>query len=302
MPIDLTAERGTPVWVQDRSGSGLPFSKGLMATSILATGVSTELAYRIAAEIQRHLGVGGRTRIGSDELSELAVRIVGEHAGPEAATRYRAWRRAKRAGRPVVICIGGAPGVGKSTVATRLAVRLGITRVVTTDTIREVLRTVAPPTLLPELHVSSFESTDGDWSTTGSAAFDRQARAVVAATIAVATRLVGERRDAILEGVHLLPGLVSEAITDHEMRPIVVERILVLDDEELHRSQLSARAVGEPSRAGERHLDGLPSIRALQRRLVEMALEAKVETCDLAHPGDLTQSIIDGVVTQVEGD
>ena len=40
---------------------------------------------------------------------------------------------------------------------TQLAVRLDITRVVTTDAIRDVLRTVVPVNVLPELHQSTFE-------------------------------------------------------------------------------------------------------------------------------------------------
>ena len=58
-------------------------------------------------------------------------------------------RSAGGPGRPVVIVLGGAPGSGKSTLATNLAVRLDITRVVTTDAMREVLRVVVPATVLP---------------------------------------------------------------------------------------------------------------------------------------------------------
>jgi hypothetical protein len=39
------------IQVRDRAGIGLPFSMGLMATSILATGVETDVAYRIAAGV-----------------------------------------------------------------------------------------------------------------------------------------------------------------------------------------------------------------------------------------------------------
>ena len=74
--------------------------------------------------------------------------------------------------------------------ATRLAVRLGITRVVTTDAIREVLRTVIPDTVLPELHCSTFETAKrADGAGGQLQSFHRQARAVGAATAAVANRL-----------------------------------------------------------------------------------------------------------------
>ena len=41
--------------VQDRRENRLPFSRGIMATSLLATGVPTEEAYRLSSTIQRHL-------------------------------------------------------------------------------------------------------------------------------------------------------------------------------------------------------------------------------------------------------
>jgi 2-phosphoglycerate kinase len=114
-----------------------------MATSLLATGVSTEEAYRLASVVQAHLIASGRTDVTADELLTLTTdALLAEADGAVVARRWEAWRRAKRSGRPVVIVLGGASGVGKSTLATRLAVRLGITRVVTTDAIREVLRTV----------------------------------------------------------------------------------------------------------------------------------------------------------------
>ena len=60
---------------------------------------------------------------------------------------------------PLVILIGGATGVGKSTIATQLAHRLGIVRVVATDAaIREVMRAMLSAELMPALHVSSFQA------------------------------------------------------------------------------------------------------------------------------------------------
>ena len=59
---------------------------------------------------------------------------------------------------PLVILIGGATGVGKSTIATQLAARLGIVRVVATDAIREVMRSMFSPELMPSLHTSSFQA------------------------------------------------------------------------------------------------------------------------------------------------
>jgi 2-phosphoglycerate kinase len=304
MPTDLSPhpEQGI-ISVEDRAGVGLPFSKGLMATSILATGVETDRAYRLAKQIEQRLRNQNVNRISADELSECAEAAIRSEESVEAAQRYRAWRRIKRTGRPVIIVLSGAPGVGKSTVATRLAVRLGITRVVTTDTIREVLRSIVPPTVLPELHLSTYETLDpavhAGVGNDPLGTFHAQARAVGAATASVARRLCAERRSAILEGVHLIPRSISQQIASESNQPIVVEMTLALADEELHRGHLEYRATSEPNRAGNRHLSYFDAIRAVQNELIRLSTAASVPVFDLANPERLTQSLVDTIASRV---
>ncbi len=295
MPIDLVASRSTNVRVRDRVGLDLPFSRGIMASAILATGLPTDDAYRIASDIQRQLDSSGVTEIGADEIATLAAETIDRIAGPSFGHRYRAWREAKRIGRPLVVVLSGAPGVGKSTVATRLAVRLGISRIVTTDAIREVLRTVIPASVLPELHASTYEL-DVPPSYAG---FERQASVVAAATRAVAARLATERRSVLLEGVHLLPGYITRTLAGHSANPVVVERLLVLDDAGVHRAQLKYRAGNEPGRGGDRTLDHLATIRHIQEHLVGHATRRAVPVFDLAHPAELTHQVVDAVVAEL---
>ncbi len=290
MPSDLAAA-GRLVIVRDSAGLGLPFSKGLMATSILATGAETDQAYAIAAEIQRELTARAGSNIDAHELATLAATMIESRAGAEVAARYQTWRRLRREGRPLLLVLGGAPGVGKSTISTRLAVRLGITRIVTTDTIREVLRTVIPATVLPELHVSTYESV-------GSGAdpaelYVRQARVVGGALVSVVRRLLTERRSVIVEGVHLLPGELVSQLGEHPSRPVIVELMLLLEDAVAHRAQLAARRAGEPERGGQRSLDQFQTIRTLHDLLAARARSAGVEALDLGEPRQLTERLLE---------
>ena len=59
---------------------------------------------------------------------------------------------------PIIVLIGGATGTGKSTVATEVAYRLGITRVTSTDFVRQTLRAFFSPEFMPSIHYSSFEA------------------------------------------------------------------------------------------------------------------------------------------------
>ncbi len=290
MPSDLAAVSRLVI-VRDSAGLGLPFSRGLMATSILATGAETDQAYAIAAEIQRELTGRAGSDIDAHELARLAARTIEARAGAEVAARYQTWRRLRREGRPLLLVLGGAPGVGKSTISTRLAVRFGITRIVTTDTIREVLRTVIPPTVLPELHVSTYESVGA--GADPAEAYVRQARVVGGALVSVVRRLLTERRSVIVEGVHLLPGELVSGLGAHPSRPVVVELMLTLEDVEAHRAQLAARRAGEPERGGQRSLDRFATIRTLHDLLARRALEAGVEALDLGAPRRLTERLLE---------
>jgi 2-phosphoglycerate kinase len=301
MPSDLTlSSEADLIQVRDRAGTGLPFSKGIMATSILATGLETAQAHRIAKRLERELLHRNVREVDAEALTRIAAESIRAAAGTEAAERYLAWRRAKRSGRPFVVCLGGAPGVGKSTLATRLALRLGVNRVITTDAIREVLRTVVPPAVLPELHVSTYEQVDheeGDRAVLTS--FKRQARAVAAATAAVARRLAAEGRSTIVEGVHVLPGEIRRHL-EGTPEVAVVELLLTLDDEGLHRGHLNRRRRSEPARRGTRHLDRFHVIRDLQDELRALAVRDGVYEFDISHPEDLTQLIVDQLVERID--
>jgi 2-phosphoglycerate kinase len=290
------------ITVLDRADNRLPFSRGIMATSLLATGVATEEAYRLASTVQQHLLARGVSELDAEQLVSLTHDLLlTEARDTDIADRWTAWRRAKRSGRPIAIVLAGAPGTGKSTLATRLAVRLNIPRVVTTDAIRDVLRTVVPANVLPELHRSTFEVVEPE-GPDPFAGFLRQCTAVGAAAVAVADRLADEHRSVIIEGVHAIPGATMRALDDHPSAPIVIERLIVQTEPERHADLLRRRATNEPQRRGDRHVAGLDRIRMIQQRLQHEAHLAGVPAVDGGEAGDLTQDIVDEIVQRLGDD
>ncbi len=195
----------------------LPFSRGILTRSITLAGVDVGIAYGIATEVQKELEVRGKRIVTSDEIRDLTYIKLREHGLKEAAQRYVFWRRFKRLKLPMVLLIGGTTGVGKSTIATELAFRLGIRSVIGTDTIREVMRKMIAPELLPDLHTSSFLA----WRTlhsheqAGEAAlwrgFENQVKHVSVGVNAVIERAHREGLNAIIEGIHLVPGYVDSS-------------------------------------------------------------------------------------------
>ena len=141
-----------------RKGHGLPYSKGLMAQALSATALSQERSFELARLIERRLAERGQAEIDVAALHALAEEVLVEQEGELTAARYRGWRRLDRLDRPLVVLIGGTTGVGKSTLATMLAARLGVNRVIATDVIRQVLRAFFTIEAMPTVHSSAFEA------------------------------------------------------------------------------------------------------------------------------------------------
>src|SRR4030042_1568533 len=107
---------------------GLPFSKGILASSISVTGLDILTAYEIASEIQEYFLKNKIYSLPLSELRIIAFRFIKDKVNLEYAERYLLWQSVGKLEKPIIILIGGSTGVGKSTIATIVANRLNITR------------------------------------------------------------------------------------------------------------------------------------------------------------------------------
>jgi 2-phosphoglycerate kinase len=251
--------------------NALPFSKGLMAQSLSASGLPLDQAYALARVIEERLNGRRRSPVDVAELRAVAEEVLAEHAGERAVQRFHDWQRLDRLDRPLIVLLAGTAGVGKSTLATMLANRIGVTRVIPTDAIREVLRSSFSHAVLPAVHYSSFEASaavalnpgrNGDNDLAG---FARQAEAVAAGVEAILERALRESVGLIVEGVHLVPGMLPSGL---KRRAILVEALIVVEGCQQHQAHFSQRGGQRPA---ERYLRSLPQIRKLQDFLVERA-------------------------------
>ena len=137
---------------------GVPYSRGLMARALIATGLGAERAYLLARRVQKDLEERGETVVDLDRVAELAAETLGENEGEQAIRRLRRYRELQQLDLPIILLIGGATGTGKSTVATEAAHRLGITRVTSTDFVRQTMRAFFSREFMPSIHYSSFEA------------------------------------------------------------------------------------------------------------------------------------------------
>ncbi len=248
-------------------GHGLPYSKGLMAQSLQASGLAPERSFELAREIERRLALRGDREVGVEGLDELCLQVLRAEEGESAVRRYKGWRRLDRLDRPLVVLIGGTTGVGKSTLATMLAARLGIRRVIATDVVRQVLRAFFTRDAMPGVHHSAFDAG-------GLEGFSDQAGHVSTGIAAIVERAANEGEPIVVEGVHLVPGTLSSEL---RARCVLAEALVVVGDEELHRGHFSHRPGTRPA---ERYLAAFEEIRGLQDHLAERAREAGIAVID----------------------
>jgi 2-phosphoglycerate kinase len=256
-------------------GDEIPFSKGLMARALGVTGLDTERAYLIAHRADRDLAERGVASLDLDRLAELAAEVIGEEGAETTVRRLKRLHALQQIEEPLLLLIGGATGTGKSTIATEAAHRLGITRVTSTDFIRQTMRAFFSEEFMPSVHYSSFEArlalTRAEEEESGDAAilgFLDQTRNVLVGAQAALERAATERWSMVLEGVHLVPGMVSATFPS----AFVVQCVVAIEDENLHRGHFWVREYAtEGLRPLEKYLDSLPQIRQIQDYLVERA-------------------------------
>lgn len=267
---------GTPRHVTVRDGkAGLPYSKGLMASSVMAAGLPPYRAYHVAEVIERCLHERWSQGISSKELRDLAYRVLADEVGPRYAENYRTWQRAQERSGPLIVLIGGSTGVGKSTVATAVAARLGIVRIISTDAIREVMRGIFTEAMMPSLHASSFDvarhlrEPPGDADSV-IAGFRQQVRAVSVGVSRLVSRAVVEGTDLLVEGAHIVPGFLE--LPDRG-EAVVAPLVITVDDEQTHRSHFVARSTDSRGRRHRNYLDYFDDIRTIQSYVRALAVE-----------------------------
>ncbi|HLA93375.1 MAG TPA: hypothetical protein VJO36_07575 [Actinomycetota bacterium] len=265
--------KSTQILISDRD-TGLPYSKGLMASQVMVTGLSPVRAYQVAEAVEERLRELGVPSISSAQLGELALEVLEEIAGERYARNFMRWREVEALDVPLVVLIGGATGVGKSTIATQLATRLGIVRVVATDAIREVMRALFSLELMPTLHSSSFEAgsvlrepPSRDAVVVG---FREQTAAVAVGVQALVERAAMEGTHLIIEGAHVVPGFLE--LDAWRSRILAVPVIVTVEDEDVHRSHFAVRSSDHTGRPSQRYLDRFEDIRRVQRYIKSQAL------------------------------
>ena len=181
--------------------------------------------------------------------------------------------------KPYVILIGSASGIGKSTIASEISNKLGIKYLIESDFIREIVRGIIGKDYAPALHSSSYnaystlrdKSNYDDKNKLIEAGFEEHASFVIPAIENVIKRSIKDNDSIVIEGVHLIPGLIDvEQFADDAN---VAFFILTINREE-HQKRFIKRAI-EIKRGGKQ-LDYFEENRVINDDLIKKANKLNV--------------------------
>jgi 2-phosphoglycerate kinase len=153
---------------------------------------------------------------------------------------------------------------------------------------------------MPSIHYSSFEAgkalSGGDAGDPVLAGFLDQTRNVLVGVRAVVERSLQEGWSMVLEGVHLVPGMLP-AIEG----ALAVQCVLEVGPEDVHAGHFWVRDAGtEGLRPVQRYLDALGDIRYIQSYIVERAERAGVPVIENSNIEGTIRSVMELVLASTE--
>lgn len=178
--------------------------------------------------------------------------------------------------KPYVILVGSASGIGKSTIAAELAKKLEIKHLLESDFIREIVRGIIGEEYAPALHKSSFDAFTvlrnknkfDNKKDLINAGFVEHSSFVIPAIEKVISRAISDYDDVIIEGVHLVPGLINIEQFKSEAS---IHFFVLMSDEENHKERFVKRAM--QIHRGGKQLEYFAENRVIHDFLIDKAEE-----------------------------
>ncbi|MGI8785020.1 MAG: hypothetical protein ACR2L2_15385 [Acidobacteriota bacterium] len=283
-------------------GEAVPFSKGILSQSLQASGLDPGVSYEIARDLEIRLHRSGQMRVDRKDLRVLVHRRIQETSGKKFAERYLLWRKFKSPDKPIILLFGGATGTGKSSLATEVAHRLGISKLLSTDTVRQILRMMFSPELLPSIHHSSYEA----WKDSTASynqnevieGFREQSLKVCVGVKAMIERSVEENIGMVIDGVHLVPGFINYSA--YEDRAYIVPLIISTLNKANYRERFSARQINASRRTAERYMAHFEQILEIQTYILEMAERHSIPIIENNNLEDTVASVLSVITNSLK--
>lgn len=294
------------LFMQDLDDRRVPLSSGMIARWVMKAGLDSDAADDVAGRVVDIVTKDHETKaagargycVRRDEVFARISQVLLDDEQPDVERRVRIRRWVRTSGQPLVIALGGASGVGKSTISEEAGDRLGISAVISTDQVRSVIRSVLSPELLPALSQSSFSAAKMLRSNLSGNrllfAYEEQARIVQHGTVALARRSVKEGQQVMINGVHIVPGLQSV-----EPEFPMFTYVLTVGSIEEHKGRFIQRFL-EGDRKPTQYLQRMDAIRELDAYIVEQCHRHGVEVIVASDFEGTVLAVMDAVGRDLE--
>ena len=208
--------------------------------------------------------------------------------------------------RSVIVLLGGASGTGKSTLSSLLAARLGISSMLSTDSIRHILRNVIPREQIPVLFCSTYEAgkftnaeglTDKQGCIQG---YMEQSDKVYEYLVHVIEHYHNCGNSIVIEGVHLNISILKKLMKKFSS---CIPFVIYIKGKKKHMERFAVRSkymTLDP--AVNKYIASFPNIREIQKRFLTKADEClvpKVESSNLDRSLGLCHATIVRCLRQV---
>ncbi len=294
------------ITVIDHDGSTTGFSTSENKRLLESCGLTSDEATTVMGRLVDSLKKEDKQELPVDQVEYRIYKILNNEFGPPYDANYLVWKEFIRSGKPLLLLIGGATGSGKSTIATEIAHSLNIVRTQSTDMLREVMRIMIPPKLLPALHTSSFNA----WSTLPNIqdkkspgdkvlmdGFTMQSEFISVSAEAVLSRALKERVSLILEGIHIQPGFLEKVPVASDASVVMI-MLAVLKQGQLKR-QIRGRGDKVPGRRAKRYLKNFDEIWSIQSYLLGEADRCEIPIVVNDDKEKATREIMGIIVSQL---
>lgn len=253
------------------------FYADVLARSLQRIGIPKYEAYGMAHKIWEKMKYQRKDRKTIMEHVEAGLK----KKYPKLLKKYQKWQELMMRPKPIVLLLAGGTGIGTSTLAMRLAWLLEINHIISTDSVREVIRQFIPKDVMPILHTSTYRT--GELVTEVKSRHDRliegfvmHSKPVLNGVEAIIKRAISEQSSVIIEGIHLIPGNM-DYLNKYVDDAIILMIMLDVNQEVKHRLHITRRNSENSRRKENKYLKYFKEIRLIRDFLVSLAVKNHVQ-------------------------
>lgn len=289
----------------DVEGHSIPYPWVVLRGRLRLSGVNPWDVERIVANVAHALRK--RDTVSEEDLiqacrSKIPPKDLAVQHSFDVLTEYERLRRERIGPPPVVLVLEGASGTGKSMLALNMIFNMAATRIISTDTIRQILRDFRPKETNPELHCHTYQAHAHRQSGPENLnpivrGYLAQCELICPHVQRMVQRVVAEGADTIVEGVHVLPG------NFHDICPSVLE-VLVNPAPKVHKEMfITKHLTGKLRTVSENESDRLKEFsaaRLIQDYMVECIFKSETEIVGFSDYRQAEDAICQLVVAKIE--